>query len=245
MKRIALLALAIVSAAPAFAVPAFDYEGIRKSVTHRYEMGAIIFQRDDGEATIVLKPIGERDKRFSFAISVFNKAQQAVNLGSENITVQMLDGKPVKVFTAYELMKKEQNRAKWRQFGAALAGGMAAYSAGQQAGYSSYSGNGYASGYGGSAYFHYQGTAYNSGAAYQAQQQQSDRTRYQLADIQAGLDANLSAISNQYLQTTTVDQGGSSAGIFTVDKIRAPAKFMVTVTLNGRAYQFPMSAEKN
>lgn len=77
----------------------------------------------DGIARITPLPLDHG--MLSFTVAVYNDGERPMNFGIENVA-PTFGGRPVRVLSKTQLVKKAQNRAFWSQFGLALLGGVAA-----------------------------------------------------------------------------------------------------------------------
>jgi hypothetical protein len=181
--------------------------------------------------------------RISFFIRVENFGQEPVDVSDANVRASG-NGLPVAVISAERLSHEAQVQAQWAAVAVALAGAANQYNA-SQAGYTSYSGTGSANVYGSGGYARatgsYSGTAYDSGAAWQAQQQAAQQTASQLAAVEAQRQAQLSYIDSSVLQRTTVRPGEYVQGYVVVDapKPRGPQNLVeILVAVAGDVHRF-------
>ncbi|UZW55571.1 hypothetical protein NUH86_01830 [Sphingobium sp. JS3065] len=173
-----------------------------------------------------------------FTVAVFNRAGAPVNVGIENVTAAV-DGSPYKVMTVEELIKKEQDRARWQKIGLAFLGGLAAYSASQPTTYHST----YSSPWGTSTYT---SRYYSPYAAYRAAEIGA-MTGFAINAVQDQLDRTTDALGENVMQLTTVDPGNSYAGKVVLAKLRdkrLPKRVRIMVSMNGETYPFEFQVVK-
>lgn len=235
----------LVSSTAASAASLTAYPVTSDGLIMRYNRGVPTGQRDDKLATITVTPLPLNRGRLAFAVAAFNKSSQPINLGIENIDVSLSDGTQLRVLSHDDLVRQAKNRARWAQFGMALATGLAGAAVAANAGRHTYNGT-MATPYG---YYRYSGTYVNGTEQALATAATTAGGMYAIASIQQGLDDLVANLGESVLQTTTVDQGAGYGGNIVLDKIRwKPTKgskgkltdqqLKLTVTIQGKPYPF-------
>lgn len=175
----------------------------------------------------------------AFSVAVFNAGGLPANFGIENLEVQAGE-KLLAVYSVDQLIGKAKSRARWKQIGVGLLGGLAASAAASQR--DTYYGSlhtphgSYFSTYSApSAVGQLQPTALAAG------------TGYSIAVIQSNLDSTREALGETVIQTTTLDPGQSYAGKIVLQKVtstKRPERFSIVVNWNGEQYPFAFQLAK-
>lgn len=204
----------------------------------RYEQGVPRVDVEKTNGAVQITPLGLDHGRLTFDVAVLNLSDDPDNFGIEDIRVQV-DGRDYAVLSAERLDKMARNRARWAQFGMALAAGMAAGAAASAR--DTYTATTYTP----------RGTYYThmSAPSISGQIAANNISRdgaYAIAGIQARLDATRAAIADEIVQTTTVDPQRSYGGRIVVDKIKAKWPYVVnlTVRLADELYEFAFKVSK-
>ncbi|MEL0209320.1 MAG: hypothetical protein VW891_01760, partial [Novosphingobium sp.] len=144
------------------------------------------------------------------------------------------------VYSVDQLIGKAKSRARWKQIGVGLLGGLAASAAASQR--DTYYGSlhtphgSYFSTYSApSAVGQLQATALAAG------------TGYSIAVIQSNLDSTREALGETVIQTTTLDPGQSYAGKIVLQKVtstKRPERVSIVVNWNGEQYPFAFQLAK-
>lgn len=169
----------------------------------------------------------------SFSVGVFNDSDTPAVIDVGSITVKV-DGAPVRIFTREELERAAKRRAGWKQFGIALAGGLATYGAATQRDT-------------------YTATTRTPHGTYRTTYSAPTPGREMQAAVIAGgtglainqiqdrLDRTLGELGETTLQLTTVEPDESYGGRIVTAKIKPrkyPARIDVTVNWNDEVYPF-------
>jgi hypothetical protein len=204
----------------------------------RYYKGVATIDRADEAAAVQVTPIGLDHHRLTFAISVLNLSQAPDNFGIEDVAATVGD-QSLPILSRDQLDRKAKNRAHWKQFALAMAGGLsAAMSA--------------------SSRDTYRATTYTPYGTYRttitapsiggqiAAANTSAETSYAIAGIQARLDATREALADEILQTTTVMPQDSYAARIVVEKFKGrwPQRVRLLVAFAGKQYPFDFEVSK-
>jgi hypothetical protein len=234
-----LVAFATVSA-PALADDKWVVQPIQTGTeSARFVKGVptVELEMKDGIARITPLPLDHG--MLSFTVAVYNDGERPMNFGIENVAPAS-GGRPVRVLSKTQLVKKAQNRAFWSQFGLAMLGGVAAGAAASQRDYYT------------STFVTPRGTyrSFFSAPSVAGQWQAAGLTAGTvggIALIQLQLDRTIQALGDEIVQTTTVDPGESYAGRIVLDKFdpgKLPSQVVVQLNWNGEAYPFTFQIAK-
>ena len=239
------LTLAVATAVAAFlALPAQARDPVLiqavqvGSETVRYFKGKPTLDLQQQLGAVQVSPFTIDRGSLVFTVAVFNRAGAPINVGIENVSA-MIDGTPYKVMTVEELIKKEQDRARWKKIGLAFLGGLAAYSASQP---TTYHGT-YSTPFGTSTFY---GRVSNPYASYNAAIIGAE-TGLAVNAVQDQLDRTTAALGENVMQLTTVDPGNSYAGKVVLAKLRSkqlPKRVRLLVSMNGETYPFEFQVAK-
>lgn len=230
----------------AFAVPsaALAEEPVLQPVqvgfeTLRYDRGVPTLDLQMQQGSLQIRPLPMDHGSLAFSVAVFNAGNAPANFGIENFAVQAGD-KSLAVFSVDQLISKAKNRARWKQIGVGILGGLAASAAASQR--NTYYGSlhtphgSYFSTYSApSAVGQLQATAIAAG------------TGYSIALIQSNLDRTREALGENVVQTTTLDPGQSYAGKVVLQKVtstKRPERISIVVNWNGEEYPFAFQLAK-
>jgi len=206
--------------------------------TARYYKGKVTLDLEQQLGAVQVSPFTIDRGSLVFTVAVFNRAGAPINVGIENVTATV-DGVPYKVMTVEELIKKEQDRARWQQIGLAFLGGLAAYSATRPTTYHST----YSSPWGTSTYTARWSNPY---AGYNAAVIGAG-TSLAISAVQDQLDRTTDALGENVMQLTTVDPGDSYAGKVVLAKFRdkrLPKRVRLLVSMSGETYPFEFQVVK-
>lgn len=205
----------------------------------RYYKGKVTLDLEQQLGAVQVSPFTIDRGSLVFTVAVFNRAGAPINVGIENVTATV-DAVPYKVMTVEELIKKEQDRARWQQIGLAFLGGLAAYSATRPTTYHST----YRSSWGGTstltARFSNPYAGYNAAVV-------GAETSLAINAVQDQLDRTTDMLGENVLQLTTVDPGDSYAGKVVLAKFRdkrLPKRVRLLISLNGETYPFEFQVVK-
>lgn len=175
----------------------------------------------------------------ALGVVAFNDSSANANLGTENVTVSTISGKPVRVFTHNQLVKEAKSAAAWQAFAVALAGAANTYAASQPT-----TVNSYGSVYGSGGYANYASTTsvYNPSNAALASSINQAQTNRSLNDISNTLESTLANLGSNILQTTTIEPGNAYGGNVVVDKPSfekdEAQELKVVVNFNDETHEF-------
>jgi len=222
---------------------------------------------DDGEAYISANGAGAsvfisyrpRDRKSAFVtVGVRNDRDTPFNLSEHSVTAQS-NGSPLVVMTYAERMKELKRSEMWAGIGAGLAAAgnnMNAQQAGRTSTYGTYSGttNARVHGSSGSAYGTantygtYSGTTYDSGAAFQAQQQANAENQALFDRQRANAEFARQDVSSRALKANTIDPGEFVMGDvrFTLPRKHRsePVEFWINVEVAGETLKFLFREQK-
>lgn len=201
--------------------------------TLRYDRGVPTLDLQMRQGSVQIRPLPMDHGSLAFSVAVFNAGSAPANFGIENVSVRAGE-KSLSVLSVDQLIGKAKNRARWKQIGVAMLGGLAAGAAASQR--DTYYGSlhtphgSYFSTYSApSAIGQIQATAIAAG------------TGYSIAAIQGNLDRTREALGESVIQTSTLDPGQSYAGKIVIQKIaagRQPERVSLLVNWNGEQYPF-------
>lgn len=207
--------------------------------TLRYDRGVPTLDLQMQQGSVQIRPLAMDHGSLAFSVAVFNAGNAPANFGIENFAVQAGE-KSLAVFSVDQLISKAKNRARWKQIGVGILGGLAASAAASQR--DTYYGSlhtphgSYFSTYSApSAVGQLQATAIAAG------------TGYSIAVIQSNLDRTREALGENVIQTTTLDPGQSYAGKVVLQKVtstKRPERVSIVVNWNGEQYPFAFQLAK-
>jgi hypothetical protein len=210
--------------------------------TLRFQTGVPTLNLETPTGAIQITPLPFDHGKVAVGISVYNKGLQSANFGVENITAQIA-GRPIAVLSSAELQKRAKSRAMWSQIGLAVLAGAAAAAVSQahttERSYGSFrTPRGtyrWASSYRDNSIGVLGATAAVAGGT------------AGIIGIQNRLDYTLENLSNEIIQTTTIDPDSSYGGRVVLEKdpkAKAPYDVRVVMSLNGTAYPFVFRVTK-
>lgn len=207
--------------------------------TLRYDRGVPTLDLQMQQGSVQIRPLPMDHGSLSFSVAVFNAGSAPANFGIENFSIQA-ENKFLAVFSVDQLIGKAKSRARWKQFGVAMLGGLAAGAAASQRDtyYSSFHtprASYFSTFSAPSAIGQIQATAIAAG------------TGYSIANIQNNLDQTREALGETVIQTTTLDPGQSYAGKVVLQKTastKRPERISIIVNWNGEQYPFAFQQAK-
>lgn len=236
MKTLVALVATLAIAGQAAATDHILYPVQTGAETIRYRTGIPTLNLETQSGSVTVTPLPLDHNHATFGVAVYNKGNNSVNFGIENITASV-SGKPIEVLSREELQKRAKSRAAWSMVGLALLSGVAAAAA------STAHTTDHA--YGNVRTPH--GTYFWS-ASYR---DNSIGTVASAATIAAGtagiigiqnrLEYTLGTLATDILQTTTVDPDNSYGGVVVIEKpsgMSTPYDVTMTIHLNGADYPF-------
>ncbi len=205
-----------------------------EGATASYDRGTPTVQIIRPKGIIQLTPIGMDHGGMTFVLAVFNNGDQPINFDLSNIRASA-GGQPLRAIGVDELIRKAKSRAFWRSVGIGILGGLVAGIASSQTNtyYSSYR-----SRYGSS----YTVIRYPSLAGQLAADRISGDTLYALTAVEGQLARTRAMLSDQIVQTMTLQPGDSYAGRVVLAKVAGslPRSVDIVVDWNGEAYPFAL-----
>jgi hypothetical protein len=205
-----------------------------EGATASYERGIATVQIIRSNGIVQLTPLGLDHGGMTFLVTVFNNTDRPINFDLSNIRASA-SGQAVRAIGVDELVRKAKNRAFWKSVGIGLLGGLAAGAASSRTNtfYSSYT-----SRYGTS----FAMVRYPSFAGQLEADRITGTTVYALAAIEGQLARTREMLSDQIVQTTTLQPGDSYAGRVVLSKISGPLPRNVEINLdwNGESYPFAL-----
>ena len=236
MKALVALVATLAVAGQAAAADLILYPVQTGAETIRYRTGIPTLNLETQSGSVTVTPLPLDHNHATFGVAVYNKGNNSVNFGIENVTASV-SGKPIEVLSREELQKRAKSRAAWSMVGLALLSGVAAAAA------STAHTTDHA--YGNVRTPH--GTYFWS-ASYR---DNSIGTVASAATIAAGtagiigiqnrLEYTLGTLATDILQTTTVDPDNSYGGVVVIEKpsgMSTPYDVTMTIHLNGADYPF-------
>lgn len=207
--------------------------------TLRYDRGISTLDLQMPHGSVQIRPLSMDHGSLAFSIAVFNAGTSPANFGIENLSVQAGE-QSLTVFSVDQLISKAKSRARWKQIGVGLLGGLAAGAAASQRDiyYGSLhtpSGSYFSTYSAPSAIGQLQATAIAAG------------TGYSISVIQSNLDRTREVLGETVIQTTTLDPGQSYAGKVVLQKVtstKRPERDSIVVNWNGEQYPFAFQLAK-
>lgn len=238
MKIISAIALAgiLAGAVPAQAADLILYPVQTGPETIRYRTGIPTLNIETPTGAVTITPLPLDHNHATFGVAVYNKGDNSVNFGIENVTATVA-GKPITVLSREELQKRAKSRAAWSMVGLALLSGVAAAAA-STAHTTSHSYGNVRTPRG--TYFWSASYRDNSLGAAAAAGTIAAGTAG-IVGIQNRLEYTLGTLATDILQTTTIDPDNSYGGVVVIEKpsgIGIPYDVTITMHFNGADYPF-------
>jgi hypothetical protein len=210
--------------------------------TLRYLQGTPTLELESANGAVEVTPLPFDHGSVSFRIAVYNKGVQSSNIDGSNLRVQV-GAQELAAFTKDELVHKAKNRAGWAKFGTLMVAGLAAGLASQAYTTNTYVGH-YSSPFGSStSVISWRDNTVGVLGASAA----TAAGVAGIVGIQNRLDYTLRALSNEVMQTTTVDPNSTYAARVVFEKIKnaaLPQDVRLTVRWNGEVYPFAFRLAK-
>lgn len=204
--------------------------------TTRYMQGTATTLEERPHGAIEIVPAGIVDGDIGFRIVAFNGSPDPVNFGIENIT--MSAGEPLDVYTADYLTRRARNRATWAAIAAAVSGVAVA------AALDNDSSTSRTRGYVGRTPINVTHT-YDPGGISDGTIVAGVATAGAIYAIRQNMRNTLSMISNQVLQTTTVEPKGMVGALIIGDTPDDyPADVRLVISWLGEEYTFDYRVER-
>ncbi|WP_260923434.1 hypothetical protein [Novosphingobium sp. 9] len=238
MKIVHGIAIAAIcfGAVPAEAADLILYPIQSGPETIRYRTGIPTLNIETATGSVTVTPLPLDHNHATFAVAVYNKGDDSVNVGIENVTASIGQNE-IPVLSREELQKRAKSRAAWSMVGLALLSGVAAAAASTA-----------------HTTDHYYGNVRTPRGTYSWATSYRDNSLGVLAatgavaagtagivGIQNRLEYTLGTLATDILQTTTVDPDNSYGGVVVIEKpsgVRIPYDVTLTVHFNGADYPF-------
>ncbi len=202
--------------------------------TASYERGIATVQIIRPNGIVQLTPLGLDHGGMTFLVTAFNNTDRPINFDLSNIQASA-GGQSIRAISVDELIRKAKNRAFWKSVGIGILGGLAAGAASSRTNtyYSSYT-----SRYGTS----FTMVRYPSFAGQLESNQITGETVYALSAIEGQLTRTREMLSDQIVQTTTLQPGDSYAGRVVLSKVNGalPRNIEINLDWNGESYSFAL-----
>lgn len=238
--KIILPLVAIAVAAPALAKDPVVQPVQVGSETVRYVQGSATLDLRQTKGAVQVRPLPMDHGSLAFAVAVFNGGDTPANIDTGNF-VALAGKQTLSPFTMQQLAGKAKSRARWKQFGVAMLGGLGAAAAASQRDY--YSGTTF------TPYGTYHSTFSAPSVAGQFQAAAiTAGTAYSIVKLQQQLDGALNALAENVVQTTTIEPGQTYGGKIVFTKIsgqKLPQRVHLTVSWNGEQYPFAFQLAKD
>jgi len=236
MKNFALLLAAAAFTGQAVAADLILYPVQTGPETIRYRTGIPTLNIETATGSVTVTPLPLDHSHATFGVAVYNKGENSVNFGIENVTAS-IGGRPIPVLSREELQKRAKSRAAWSVVGLALLSGVAAAAA-STAHTTSHSYGNVRTPHG--TYFWSSSYRDNSIGALGAGAAIGTGTAG-IVGIQNRLEYTLGTLATDIVQTTTVDPDNTYGGEIVVEKPSAasvPYDVTITMHFNGADYPF-------
>lgn len=241
-KRVVGLVVVASIATPAISAPLVLYPVQIGPETARFHQGVPAVTLETANGAVQITPLPFDHGHVTFGVAIYNKSTQPGNFGIENISAGV-GNNAVPVLTVEELEKRAKSRAMWSQIGVAmLAAGAAAAVANAHTTETSYGHlrtphgtYSWASSYRDNSIGVLGATAAVAGGA------------AGIVGIQNRLDYTLEHLSNEIIQTTTIEPDASYGGRIVLEKVpdaKAPYDVKVSLIWNGTGYPFMFRVTK-
>jgi hypothetical protein len=207
----------------------------------RYDRGTPTTYSEQTNGAVQITPFGidGRDGRLVFGVAAYNKSQAPSNFGVEDVYMTASGERQLHVFTSDELVREATSRANAATVAVAILGLAAAISAADGATTTTrgrfWTRNGPV---------RFVSRTHDPGAAFVGAATAAIGTGLVIGSIRNDLDRTIAGISNEILETTTIDPDRSYGGIVVGERLpqpTAPQDVLVTVNFNGEQHQFRYS----
>jgi hypothetical protein len=236
MKAFVALVAGMALASQSVAADLILYPVQTGAETIRYRTGIPTLNLETPTGSVTVTPLPLDHNHATFGVAVYNKGDNSVNIGIENVTASIA-GKPIEVLSREELQKRAKSRAAWSMVGIALLSGVAAAAA-SSAHTTSHSYGNVRTPNG--TYFWSASYRDNSlGAA--ASTATIAAGTAGIVGIQNRLEYTLGTLATDIMQTTTVDPDNSYGGVVVIEKpsgMSMPYDVTLTMHFNGADYPF-------
>ena len=238
------LALAAASTAltPAMAGELKVYPVQLGAETARFRQGVPTIDLETPTGAVQVTPLAFDHGHVTFGIAVYNKTVQPANFGIENTKAEV-SGTEVPILSVEQLQQRAKSRAMWSQIGVAMLAGAAAAAVANAHTTNTYYGHmrtphgtySWASSYRDNSIGVLGATAAIAGGT------------AGVMGIQNRLDYTLDQMSNEIVQTTTVEPDASYGGKLVLEKVpggKTPYDVHLAFNWNGVSYPFAFRVTK-
>jgi len=236
MKKMIALAVGMSMAGQAVAADLILYPVQSGTETIRYRTGIPTLNIETPTGSVTVTPLPLDHNHATFGVAVYNKGNNSVNVGIENVTASIA-GRPIPVLSREELQKRAKSRATWSAIGLAMLSGVAAAAASTANTTSHYYGNVRTPR---GTYFWSSSYRDNTIGVLGASAAVAAGTAG-IVGIQNRLEYTLGTLATDILQTTTVDPDNSYGGEVVIEKpsgMKLPYDVSITMHFNGADYPF-------
>lgn len=236
MKKLVGFVVATAIAGQAVAADLILYPVQSGTETIRYRTGIPTLNIETPSGSVTVTPLPLDHNHATFGVAVYNKGDNSVNFGIENVTASV-NGRPIPVLSREELQKRAKSRAAWSAFGLAMLAGVAAAAASTAHTTSNYYGNVRTPR---GTYFWSSSYRDNSLGVLGATAAVSAGT-VGIIGIQNRLEYTLGTLATDVVQTTTIDPDNSYGGEVVIEKpsgMKIPYDVTITMRFNGADYPF-------
>jgi hypothetical protein len=238
MKKIAITAgIALASATPAYAELEIKPVADTTQVV-RFTQGVPEIEEDlpEQKAAVRVVPLPGLDHgSLTFKVAVYNKSQQPINVGVENMSFTY-GTERLAVFTKDEVESKTKKRAMWSQIGYAMLAGAAAAAQNNKTTITTYAPRG--------RVYH---TVIDRPGLSDGQVAAVAAGGGAIALSQIGLNKTLEALNDEYVQTTTLDPDSGYGGRIICSKLKnakVGELVALAVEVNGERHLFKFRVER-
>jgi hypothetical protein len=204
--------------------------------TIRYRTGIPTLNIEFPTGSVTITPLPLDHNHATFGVAVYNKGDNSVNFGIENVTAS-IGGKHIEVLSREELQKRAKSRAAWSMVGLAVLSGVAAAAA-STAHTTDHSYGNVRTPHG--TYFWSSSYRDNSLGVVAAGATIAAGTAG-IVGIQNRLEYTLGTLATDIVQTTTIDPDNSYGGVVVIEKpsgVGTPYDVTIAIHLNGSDYPF-------
>lgn len=236
MKRIVAAIAAIGFCGQAMAANLILYPVQVGSETVRYRTGIPTLNIETQTGGVTITPLPLDHNHATFGLAVYNKGDNSVNFGLENITATV-NGRSIPVLSKEELQRRAKSRATWSAIGIGLLSGIAAAAA-STASTTTHSYGNVRTPRG--TYFWSSSYRDNSIGVLGATAAVAVGTAG-IIGVQNRLEYTLGTLATDILGTTTIDPDNSYGGEVVIEKpdnVKIPYDVTITAHFNGADYPF-------
>jgi len=236
MKTLVALVAGVALASQSAAAELILYPVQTGAETIRYRTGIPTLNLETPTGSVTITPLPLDHNHATFGLAVYNKGDNSVNVGIENVTATVA-GKPIEVLSREELQKRAKSRAAWSMVGIALLSGVAAAAA-STAHTTNHSYGNVRTPHG--TYF-WSASYRDNSLGVAASTATIAVGTAGIVGIQNRLEYTLGTLATDILQTTTVDPDNSYGGVVVIEKpsgMSTPYDVTVTMNFNGADYPF-------